>query len=52
MRQNTLSFPILSHVKDRGGKALGLRFICPTLVEHYKQLKNELPMFNDDRAGR
>jgi peroxiredoxin len=49
MRQNNLSFPILSDVKGKVAAAFGLRFDLPDyLVELYKQLKNDLPTFNDD----
>jgi peroxiredoxin len=49
MRQNKLSFPILSDVKSKVGAAFGLRFELPDyLVELYKGLKNDLPAFNDD----
>jgi peroxiredoxin len=49
VRQNKLSFPILSDVKGKVGAAFGLRFNLPDyLVELYKQLKNDLPNFNDD----
>jgi peroxiredoxin len=49
VRQNKLSFPILSDVKGKVGAAFGLRFNLPDyLVELYKQLKNDLPRFNDD----
>ncbi|HEY2664369.1 MAG TPA: peroxiredoxin-like family protein [Candidatus Binataceae bacterium] len=49
MRQNQLSFPILSDVKGKVGAAFGLRFDLPDyLVELYKSLKNDLPAFNDD----
>src|ERR1700757_5231910 len=49
VRQNKLSFPILSDVKGKIGAAFGLRFDLPDfLVELYKQLKNDLPTFNDD----
>jgi len=49
VRQNKLSFPILSDVKGKVGAAFGLRFNLPDyLVELYKQLKNDLPSFNDD----
>ena len=49
VRQNKLSFPILSDVKGNVGSAFGLRFHLPEyLVELYKQLKNDLPRFNDD----
>jgi peroxiredoxin len=46
VRQNKLSFPILSDVK---GAAFGLCFNLPDyLIELYKRLKNDLPTFNDD----
>jgi peroxiredoxin len=49
VRQNKLSFPILSDVKGTVGAAFGLRFNLPDyLVALYKQLKNDLPTFNDD----
>jgi peroxiredoxin len=49
VRQNKLSFPILSDAKGKVGTAFGLRFNLPDyLVELYKQLKNDLPTFNDD----
>src|ERR1700731_2004004 len=49
VRQNKLSFPILSDVKGNVGSAFGLRFHLPEyLVELYKQLKNDLPTLNDD----
>jgi peroxiredoxin len=49
VRQNKLSFPILSDVKGKVGAAFGLRFNLPDyLVELYKQLKNDLPTFNED----
>ncbi len=49
VRQNKLSFPILSDVKGKVGAAFGLRFNLPDyLVELYKQLKNDLTTFNDD----
>jgi peroxiredoxin len=49
VRQNNLSFPILSDAKGKVGAAFGLRFNLPDyLVELYKQLKNDLPTFNDD----
>jgi peroxiredoxin len=49
VRQNKLSFPILSDVKGKVGAAFGLRFELPDyLVELYKSLKNDLPTFNDD----
>jgi peroxiredoxin len=49
VRQNKLSFPILSDVQGKVGEAFGLRFNLPDyLVELYKQLKSDLPTFNDD----
>jgi peroxiredoxin len=49
VRQNHLSFPILSDAKGEVGAAFGLRFALPDyLVEVYKNLKNDLPAFNDD----
>src|SRR3984893_15165720 len=54
VRQNKLSFPILSDAKSKVGAAFGLRFNLPDyLVELYKQLthdllKNDLPTFNAD----
>jgi peroxiredoxin len=49
VRQNKLSFPILSDAKGKVGAAFGLRFELPDyLVELYKSLKNDLPTFNDD----
>ena len=49
MRQNNLSFPILSDEKGKIGEAFGLKFNLPDyLVELYKNLKNDLPTFNDD----
>jgi peroxiredoxin len=49
VRQNKLSFPILTDIKGKIGAAFGLRFHLPVyLVELYKQLKVDLPMFNDD----
>jgi peroxiredoxin len=49
VRQNKLSFPILSDVKGEVGEAFGLRFELPDyLVALYKGLKNDLPTFNDD----
>jgi peroxiredoxin len=49
VRQNKLSFPTLSDVKGKISAAFGLRFNLPDyLVELYKQLKYDLPRFNDD----
>jgi len=49
MRQNELSFPILSDPENAVAAAFGLRFAMPDyLVELYKALKNDLPSFNGD----
>ncbi|OUJ14663.1 peroxiredoxin-like family protein [Acetobacter sp. DsW_063] len=49
VRQNSLSFPILSDTENNVAAAFGLRFALPDyLVELYKSLKNDLPAFNDD----
>ena len=49
VRQNRLTFPILSDTRGEVGAAFGLRFQLPDyLVELYKGLKNDLPAFNDD----
>jgi peroxiredoxin len=49
VRQNKLSFPILSDVKGKVGAAFGLRFnLQDYLIALYKGLKNDLPTFNDD----
>lgn len=49
VRQNKLSFPILSDTRGEVGAAFGLRFQLPDyLIELYKGLKNDLPTFNDD----
>ena len=49
VRQNKLTFPILSDVRGKVAAAFGLRFELPAyLVELYKSLKNDLPTFNDD----
>lgn len=50
-RQNTLGFPILSDTHNDVAAAFGLRFTLPDyLIELYKKLKNDLPVFNDDPA--
>jgi peroxiredoxin len=52
MRQNNLTFPILSDVKGKVGAAFGLRFELPDyLIELYKSLKNDLPTFSDDPSS-
>jgi peroxiredoxin len=49
VRQNNLTFPILSDAKGAVAGAFGLRFELPDyLVDLYKSLKNDLPSFNDD----
>jgi len=49
VRQNSLTFPILSDPEGAVAAAFGLRFRLPDyLVELYKSLKNDLPTFNND----
>ena len=49
MRQNQLSFPILSDPRGELAAAFGLRFQLPDyLIELYKGFKNDLPAINDD----
>jgi peroxiredoxin len=49
VRQNKLSFPILSDTHNDAASAFGLKFALPEyLVELYKSLKNDLPTFNGD----
>lgn len=49
VRQNHLTFPILSDTHNDVAGAFGLKFALPDyLVELYKSLKNELPAFNGD----
>jgi peroxiredoxin len=49
IRENKLTFPILSDTKGEVGAAFGLKFKLPDyLVDLYKSFKNELPTFNDD----
>lgn len=49
VRQNHLTFPILSDAKGRIGEAFGLKFKLPDyLVELYRDLKNNLPLVNED----
>jgi peroxiredoxin len=48
-RRNKLSLPVLSDVKGKVRAAFRLRFRLPDhLIELYKQMKNDLPTFNDD----
>lgn len=49
VRQNSLSFPILSDPQNAVAEAFGLRFTMPDyLIDLYKSLKNDLPAFNGD----
>jgi len=49
VRQNALTFPILSDTHNDVAAAFGLRFALQDyLVELYKSLKNDLPAFNGD----
>ncbi|CAD6560315.1 peroxiredoxin-like family protein [Paraburkholderia metrosideri] len=49
VRTNELGFPVLSDEKGQTGADFGLRFALPDyLVELYKNLKNDLPAFNND----
>ena len=51
VRQNSLDFPILSDPGNTTAAAFGLRFAMPDyLIELYKSLKNDLPMFNGDES--
>lgn len=51
VRQNALSFPILSDLHNNVAAAFGLRFVLPDyLIELYKKLKNDLPQFNGDES--
>ncbi|TWB34728.1 peroxiredoxin-like family protein [Nitrospirillum viridazoti] len=51
VRQNALSFPILSDTRNDVAAAFGLRFELPGyLVDLYKSLKNDLPAFNGDQS--
>ena len=51
IRQNQLTFPILSDEEGSIADAFGLRFaLSDELVALYKSLKNDLPAFNDDPA--
>jgi peroxiredoxin len=51
VRQNALSFPILSDTHNDVAAAFGLRFELPDyLVELYKALNNNLPNFNGDAS--
>ena len=49
VRQNHLTFPILSDTRNEVAAAFGLRFELPDyLIELYKGFGNDLPTFNDD----
>ncbi|MCA8233201.1 peroxiredoxin-like family protein [Burkholderia cenocepacia] len=49
VRTNELGFPVLSDVNGQTGADFRLRFALPDyLVELYKNLKNDLPAFNND----
>lgn len=49
VRQNALSFAILSDPHNEVAEAFGLRFSMPDyLIDLYKGLKNDLPSFNGD----
>lgn len=51
VRQNSLTFPILSDSHNDVAAAFGLRFeLQDYLVDLYKSLKNELPAFNGDAS--
>jgi hypothetical protein len=51
VRQNKLSFPVLSDTNNEVAAAFGLRFALQDyLVELYKGLKNDLPAFNGDES--
>ena len=49
VRENRLSFPVLSDVNGETSAAFGVRFPLPGyLVDLYRRLRNDLPAFNDD----
>jgi peroxiredoxin len=51
VRTNSLAFPILSDTGNEVAAAFGLRFALPDyLIELYKKLKNDLPLFNGDES--
>lgn len=51
MRENRLTFPILSDAMSEVADAFGIRFALPDdLVDLYKSFKNDLPAFNGDPA--
>ncbi|MGJ4940767.1 peroxiredoxin-like family protein [Bradyrhizobium sp. HKCCYLS1011] len=51
LRQNALSFPILSDPGNEVAASFGLRFTLPDyLIDLYKQFRNDLPAFNGDAS--
>lgn len=51
VRENGLSFPVLSDVKGETSAAFGLRYLLPAyLVDLYRRLRIDLPTFNDDAS--
>ena len=51
VRQNDITFPILSDPHNDVAAAFGLRFAMPDyLIDLYKDLKNDLPAFNGDAS--
>ncbi|MGD9785617.1 MAG: peroxiredoxin-like family protein [Hyphomicrobiaceae bacterium] len=49
VRDNRLTFPILSDTMSKVADAFGIRFALPgDLVDLYKSFKNDLPAFNDN----
>ena len=51
VRQNNVSFPILSDTHNDVAASFGLKFALPDyLVDLYKNLKNDLPAFNGDAS--
>ena len=51
VRQNHVSFPILSDTHNDVAASFGLKFALPDyLVDLYKNLKNDLPAFNGDAS--
>lgn len=49
IRENELTFPILSDVKGKIGEAFGLKYKLPDyLIEVYASRKNDLPSVNED----
>jgi peroxiredoxin len=51
VRDNGLTFPILSDPENTVAAAFGLRFALPPyLIALYRQFKNDLPVFNGDSS--